>query len=151
MQFFSVLISTGLRYSPHFAKVTCFLLTITDMLAQYYCQEPVCIQVLFHTTQPLTIIFLFTTFHKAPWTYLQPFHRWENNNTTTTKWSCCFGDVLRLLSTWTEKKLENLRLYHEMVLSPFCKKHLEYHQSQESLLELGTDTPSLSTHRRLGS
>lgn len=50
-----------------------------------------------------------------------------------------------------EKKLENLQLYHEMVLSPLCNRHMEYHQRQERLLELGTDTPNLTMHRQLGS
>lgn len=50
-----------------------------------------------------------------------------------------------------EKKLENLQLYHEMVLSPLCNRRMEYHQRQERLLELGTDTPNLTMHRQLGS
>lgn len=48
-----------------------------------------------HTEMPMNTIFLVITFHRAPWTYLRYFHKWEKATQNKHKMiCCCFVDVL---------------------------------------------------------
>lgn len=89
-----------------------------------YCQAPVCIQVSHSSATELNLhlcCVLQSTLN-IPLTLSQV----EKNNTASVKLSYHFGDVFKLLGTWTERRLWNLQLHHEMVLSLLSKTHMEY-------------------------
>lgn len=143
MQLFAVLISAGLWYSPFFVH---YLLPIEH---KRYGSPAILSSTCLHSNltqhcheQNLHLCCFLQSTVNIPSTLSQV----ENNNIANTKLLHHLGDVFKFLSTWTERRLQNLQLHHEMVLSPLSKTHMEY-TSQESLLELDTGIPSISTHR----